>query len=114
MVNFTIIWFSKNQNTVENSTFESESSEVRIVIGLILELCYKLRVFFVPLYEPSNVMCYNQGVVKNTILPQSNLGNKNNAVNYHVLHEEDAVGILQVGKEDTENNLDDILKNILV
>ena len=54
----------------------------------------------VPLDGPTDVMCDNQGVVKNKNLPQMALGKKHNAVNYHVVREAAAAGILGVGKED--------------
>ena len=63
--------------------------------------------------RPTYTMCDNQGVAKNTSLPQSTLGKKHNAVNYHVVREAAAAGILRVGKEDTETNLADLLTKIL-
>jgi hypothetical protein len=113
VMNTPIIWFSKKQNTVESSTFGSEFVAMRIARDLIVSLRYKLRMFGVPLDGPTDVMCDNQGVVKNTSLPQSTLGKKHNAVNYHVVREAAAAGILRVGKEDTETNLADLLTKIL-
>ena len=78
-----------------------------------MALRYKLRMFGVPLDRPTDTMCGNQGVVKNTSLPQSTLGNKHNAFNYHVVREAAAVGILRVSKEDTETNLADLLTKLL-
>ena len=78
-----------------------------------MALRYKLRMFGVPQYGPTDTMCDNQGVAKNTSLPQSTLGKKHNAVNYHVVREAAAGGILGVGKEDTETNLADLLTKIL-
>ena len=69
--------------------------------------------FGVPLDGPYYVMCDNQGVVNNKILPQSTLGQKQNLVDYNVVQKVSAVGIMQVGKEDTENNLADLMTNIL-
>ena len=80
---------------------------------LVVALRYKLRIFGVLLDGPTDIMCDNQGVVKNTSLLQSTLGKKHNAVNYHVLREAAAAGILRVGKEDTETNLADLLTKIL-
>ena len=59
-------------------------------------------------------MCDNQGVVNNMRLSQYNLVKKHNEVNYQVVREGDASGILPIGKEYTQINLDDILTNILV
>ena len=54
---------------------------MRISRDVIIELRYKLRMFGVPLDCPTDVMCDNQGVVKNTCFPQSTLGKKHNDVN---------------------------------
>ena len=59
-------------------------------------------------------MCDNQVVLNITILPQSTMGRKYNALNYHVLRKAAASGILWVGKEYTENNLADILTKMLL
>ena len=113
VMNAPIIWFSKKQNTVESSTFGSEFVALRVARDLIVSLRYKLRMFGVPLDGPTDVMCDNKGVVNNTSLPQSTLGKKHNAVNYHVVREAAEAGILRVGKEDTETNLADLLTKIL-
>ena len=69
--NAPVIWFSKKQNTVESSSFGSEFVVLRIARDLIVGLQYKLRMFGVPIVGPASVLCDNQGVVKNTSLPDS-------------------------------------------
>ena len=64
-MNAPTIWFSKKQNTVESSTFGSEFVAMKIARDLIVAIRYKLRMFVVPLYGPTDTMCNNQGVVKN-------------------------------------------------
>ena len=113
MTNLPIIWLSKKQNDIESSTFGSDFLAMRIAKDIIVALHLKIRTFGVPLDGPSNVLCDNQGVVNNTRLPQSTLGKKKNAVNYHVVHKAAATGIPRVGKEDIETNLDDLPTNIL-
>ena len=54
--------------------------------------------FGVPLDGPYNVMCDNQVVLNNKSLPQSNMGNKNDAVNYCFVRKAAAAGILRVVK----------------
>ena len=93
--------------------FVSDFMEMRIARGIILELRYKLRGFVVTLDAPSDVIGDNQGVVNNTSLPQYTLGKKQNSVNYHVICEATASGIIQVGWEDTETYFDDLLTKIL-
>jgi hypothetical protein len=71
--NAPVIWYSKRQNTVESSSFGSEFIALRIAKELIVALRYKLRMFGVPVHGPANVFCDNNGVVKNTSIPQSML-----------------------------------------
>jgi hypothetical protein len=59
------------------------------------------------------MLCDNQGVVKNNSIPESTLTKKHNAINYHIIRESAAMGMLRVGKEDTETNLADLLTKIL-
>ena len=50
-----IVWYSKRQNMVESSTFASEFVAMHIATDLIVSLCYKLRMFGVPLTGAANV-----------------------------------------------------------
>ena len=111
--NSPIIWFSKRQNTVEAATFGSEFVALRICKDLIVALRYKLRMFGVPIEGPTNVFCDNRGVVLNSSRPESTLQKKHNAINYHVVREAAAAGILRVGKEDGNTNLADLLTKVL-
>jgi hypothetical protein len=78
------LWVSCRQNTVETSTFGSD---------VIIALRYELRMFGIPLDGPAQVYCNNQGVVKNTGIPESVLSKKHNAVNYHAVREAAAAGV---------------------
>jgi hypothetical protein len=69
--------------------------------------------FGVPIDGPAQVYCDNQGVVKNTSIPESVLSKKHNAINYHAVREAAAAGVLQVHKEDTETNLADLFTKVL-
>ena len=69
VMNTPIIWCSKKQKTVEISTFGSEFMAMQIARDLIVALQYKLIMFGVTLDGPNDVMCDNQGVVKNKSLP---------------------------------------------
>ena len=111
--NAPILWYSKRQNTVESSSFGSEFVALRIAKELVVTLRYKLRMFGVPVNEPTNVFCDNNGVVKNTSIPHSMLQKKHNAINYHAIREAVAAGIIQVGKEDGMTNLADLFTKVL-
>ena len=73
----------------------------------------KLRIFEIPIEGPTNVFCDNRGVVLNSSRPESTLQKKYNAINYHVVREYAAAGILRVGKEDGTTNLADLLTKVL-
>ena len=47
------------------------------------------------------------------VLPESTLSKKHNAINYHVVREAAAAGILRFGKKDGGTNLADLLTKIL-
>jgi hypothetical protein len=79
--NVPIIWFSKRQNTVESSSFGCEFVALRAAKDMVVALCYKLRMFGVPINGPANVFCGNNGVVKNTTIPELMLTKKHNAIN---------------------------------
>jgi hypothetical protein len=64
--------------------------------------------FGVPIDGPANVFCDNNGVVKNTTIPESMF-----AINYHVVRKADAAKILRVGKEDGMTNLADLFTKVL-
>ena len=111
--NALTIWYSKRQNTVESSTFGSEFVAMQIAKDMAIALRYKLRMFGIPIDGPADVFCDNQGVVKNTSLPESVLSKKHNAINYHAVREAVAAGIMRVAKEDGETNLADLLTKSL-
>jgi hypothetical protein len=111
--NSPILWLSRRQNTLETSTFGSEFVALRTARDLIMSMRYKLRMFGVPLDGPAMVFCDNQGVVKNSSIPESVSTKKHNAINYHAVREAAAAGILEVIKEDTQTNLADLFTKAL-
>lgn len=111
--NAVITTYSKKQNTVEAATFGSEMVAMRVARDLTVALRIKLKMFGVPIDGPADFYCDNNGVVKNTSLPQSQLAKKHNAINFHIIRESAAAGILRVGKEDTLTNIADALTKIL-
>jgi hypothetical protein len=68
-----IIWYSKQQNTVEISSFGSDFVAMRIAVELIESFRYKLHMFVVPIEGPKNVYCDNDAVVNNSTKPDSRL-----------------------------------------
>ena len=57
-----LLWYSKRQNTVESLTFGSEFVAIRIVTELITSFRYKLRMFSIPLHDPTKVLCNHEAV----------------------------------------------------
>ena len=112
IMNALMCSFSKKQNTVESSTYGSELVALRIVRDRIVAMRIKCKSIGVPLMGPANVYCDNQGVVMNTSIPGSTLSKKHNSINYHIIRETAAAGIMRVGKEDTNTNLADALTKL--
>jgi hypothetical protein len=108
-----IIWYSKQQNTVEMSTFGSEFVVARIAVELIESLRYKLCMFGVPIDGPTNVYCDNDSVCSNTTKPESTLKKKYNVIAYHRVREAVAAGTIHVTWEPTHTNIADMLTKCL-
>jgi hypothetical protein len=108
-----ILWYSKQQNTVETSTFGSEFVAMRICVELIEGLRYKLQMMGIPVAGSTNVYCDNEAVVKNTTHPESTLKKKHNAIAYHLVREAQRAGIVRIAKEDGKTNLADILIKLM-
>ena len=66
-----IIWNSKRKHLVETSTFGSEFTALKNAVELISALHYKLRMFSVPVDGPTNMICDNEVVYRNTSMPES-------------------------------------------
>ena len=108
-----IYWYSKRQNCVKTSAYSSEMVALQIISEKILDLCYKLRMFGVPIDSYANIFCDNEAVYKSMSIVDSKLKKKHNSVAYHEIRECTASGILVVHKEDTGSNLADILMKSL-
>ena len=75
----------------------------------ISALRYKLRMFGVPVDEPTNVFCDNVSVVNNSSKIESTLNKKHNSIAYHAVRWAVAAGIIRVGRIDTNFNLADAM-----
>eukprot|EP00957_Ditylum_brightwellii_P000131 9563-Ditylum_brightwellii.AAC.1 len=106
---------TKKQNIVESSTFGLELVAFCIAKDMIAALCTKSCMFGVPVEGPSDVLCDDAGVVKNTRIPENMLINKHNSINCHSVQAAAAAaaGIIHVGKEDSVTNLADALTKFL-
>ena len=109
-----IVWYSKWQNTVETSTFGSEFIAMRTAVEHIEVLRYKLCMFGIPVKGPTNVLCDNEAVFKNTTIPKSMLKKKHNSICYHRCREAVAARVMRVAKEGTWTNLADLFTKPLM
>eukprot|EP00957_Ditylum_brightwellii_P171890 13085741-Ditylum_brightwellii.AAC.1 len=76
--NAPITWFSKCQNTIESATFRNKFVALHICNDMVVALHYKLWMFGVLLEGSANVVYDNQGVAKNSSLPEFTLTKKHN------------------------------------
>ena len=104
-----IIWFSKRQSTVESSTFSSEFIAMKTCTEHIMALRFKLRMFGIPLYGPTDVLCDNASVVKNSSKIESTLDKKHNSIAYHAVRWSAAAGIIRAGWIHGDFNLADAM-----
>ena len=82
-------------------------------VEAVAALSYKLRMFGVPLDEPTNILCYNESVVKNSSKIESTLDKKHNALAYHAVRWAVAAGSVRIGNVDGNYNLADAMKKRL-
>jgi hypothetical protein len=61
----------------------------------------------IPLDGSTSVFCDNEGMVKNTTVPESPLKKKHVAICYHRFHKAIAAGFILLAKEHTLTNLAD-------
>ena len=108
-----IHWYSKRQSTVETSTFGAEFCAMKTGFEIIEGLRYKLRMFGIPIEDPTNIYCDNEAVYKNTVMPESTLKKKHHAIAYHRCREAVAAGTVRVAKQGTDKNLADLFTKIL-
>ena len=86
---------------------------MQIVKEMIVGLHHKLQMFGAPIEGPADVHFNNQGVVKNTLLPESTLSEKHNTIDHCTVCKACPAGIMRVAKNPTETNLADLFTNPL-
>jgi hypothetical protein len=111
LCNQTLIdWYSKRQATVETETFGSEFTAARIAVDQIIDLRTTLRYLGVPVKETSSMFGDNQSVVANSMIPQSSLNKRHNALAYHRVRKMIAGDILGYYCIDGKNNPADVVR----
>jgi len=104
-----VYWHSKEQNTIETSTFGSEIVAARIAAEKLMEYRYKLRMMGVPLAGPSLLFGDNKSVVSSCSILSSTLKKRHNALAYHKIRECVAAGIIRIYHVDGKQNIADLL-----
>jgi hypothetical protein len=104
-----ISWYSKQQNTVESSTFGSELVAMRTAVEQIQALRLKLHWMGIPLGGPANIFCDTLSVVKSSTQPECTLPKKHNGVAYHKVLEAVAGRWICIAYQPAKTNLADLL-----
>jgi hypothetical protein len=108
-----IEWFCKRQSTVETATYGSEFVAARAAVEQIMDLCYTLRMFGVPLDGPAWLFGDNQSVLISSTIPHSSLMKRHNALAYHRVREAVAAKILHFIYINSKQNPADMLTKFL-
>jgi hypothetical protein len=80
-------WYSKNQTTVETTTFGSEFITARTTIHQIIDLRMTLRYLSIPIREKSYIFRDNKTVIDASSTPHAKLHKRHNALSFHHVQE---------------------------
>ena len=83
--NSPIYWHSEKQTSVEKSTFGSEIMAMKQAADYIRGFHYKLRMFGIPVEEPSYMYGDNQLVLAVSTRPESTLKKKSQSITFHFI-----------------------------
>ena len=108
-----ILWYSKQQNTVEASTFGSEFIAMQTCLEAVEALRFKLQMFGIPVEGPMDIMCDNNGVVNSAQRLELALSKKHLSICYHRVQEAAARSVIHVGKISSNQNLADLFTKCL-
>jgi hypothetical protein len=108
-----IMWYSKQQPTIETSVFGAEFVAMKIGVETVQGLCYKLRMMGIPLTGPAYVYGDNMSVIHNTQRPELTLKKKSNAICYHAIRESVAMGECLTGHVASVDNPADIATKLI-
>eukprot|EP00957_Ditylum_brightwellii_P027370 2069206-Ditylum_brightwellii.AAC.1 len=103
-----ILWYSKQQNTVESSTFCSKFVALKTATDVIKGLCYKLCMMGAPIDGTTCVFCDNNLVVKNVSNQESMIKKQHTSITYYRVCEAIASGIMMVTSKPGVTNLSDL------
>ena len=107
----TVLYYSKIQGALENSTYSSEFMEMRHAVDEVVAIWYMLRCLDVNVDTTSEVYRDNLGFIQNATIKDSSLKNKHVEISYHKVRESVAAGIIVLIKIASAENFADCLKN---
>ena len=82
-----MFWHSKNQNSVESSSFGSEFMAMKACCECLRGHKHRLQMMGTPCEGPSHVCGDDQSVLCNTTMPDSTLKKKSQSIAYHLIRE---------------------------
>ena len=103
------MFYTKQQGSIESSSFGSELSAMKTAVELIEGLRFKLRMMGILLEEPTRVLADNMSVIHNCSNPASQLKKKSNAIAYHYVRERTAMDVCEISCVPSADNLADML-----
>lgn len=83
----TIEWYSKNQTTVQMSTYGSEFVSERTCVEHISDLCTSLRYLGVPIHGHRFMFGDNECMVNNAMKPYTGIHKRHNSLSFHCVRE---------------------------
>ena len=86
---------------------------MKVGVEMVEALRYTFRMFEVPLDGAVKMLCDNEAVYKNTIMPESTLRKKHHSIAYHKWREAVAAKKIRFAKQGTLNNLADLFTKVL-
>ena len=108
-----IHWYIKIQATVEASNFGAELCAIKAGVKMVKSLCYKLRIFGVPIDGSAIVLFDIESIYKNTITLESVINRKHQYIAYRRCRESVAAKNIRVYNQVTEQNLSYMFTKII-
>ena len=102
-----VLWKSKQQASVQTSTFGAEFTALKKAVEEVITLRYYLRSMGISVTKPTPIFVDNMGVVLNASNPGSTLNKKSVALSYHFVREHVANDVCEIRKIDSADNFAD-------
>ena len=107
--NDPIYWISKKQAYVETITFGSDMMAMKPAADYIRGFRYKLRMFRIPVEDPTYMYWDNQSVLTGSTRPDSTLKRKAQSIAFHFIRERCAADEWRTTYINTSENISDLM-----